>query len=736
MRFRGIGTLAAQAGLFALVLVGAAGAADPSYAPSGGLPVGRLPSSFAAADFNRDGHVDFAVGNHGSDDLTVLLGDGASGFNAAVGSPVAAGDGPSGVVAPDLNADGKTDLAVADSDSNEVRVLIGDGSGGFAPGYSSGVGGSPAGVATANLNSDGIVDLALPVWQENWRIAVLLGNGAGGFAPRPPVAIGVRHGTTRIAFADLNGDGREDLVVANTDSRAVTVRLGDGDGRFGAARTVAAGNSPSALAIADLNRDGRLDLAVGTQATDADRYQPRLAIMLGSGAGGFRRAAGSPRALPGAPSSIQVADLNTDGRLDLAVANSDAERVTALLGDGAGGLRPAIDSPFPVPSPEELAVADLNGDGGLDFAVAGPDGFRVLFRTPSTPAVARGRALTGRPDVVFSTGGLITKLAADGNRVAVKTTAKSSRSCGRIVVWTAPGRKSKSFSTSNPGCGSILCPRGSGCVDELALGDGQVAWISRSGGNNLELMVIVARLSGGAPRRIEDAFNGDGAGGDPKGDWVGQLLGGGALLAYNGWKVVCDAPDEYACDMGEATLTLRNERIVRLSAGRRVVVKRGPGSRPLSAVGGGRMAVDSEGAVTVFARSGARVSTIPTLPGNPPRALALSRTRLAVTRTFTLDLHNPAGGARVKSIPLGAAAGLQLVGVNSRLALLRGPRRLVLVRLSDGKLASLPIPSGRAASIVDARLTEAGLFYGYNVRRPSPSGRIVFQPSARLLARF
>src|SRR5215204_7615269 len=278
-------------------------------------------------------------------------------------------DGPSGVAATDVNADGKTDLVVADERSNDVRVLMGDGAGGFAPGYSRRVGGSPAQVVTVDLNGDGHVDLALPVWQEDWRIAVLLGNGEGGFAPGPPVGIGVRHGTAQIALADLNGDAHRDLVVANGDSVAVSVRLGVGDGRFGVASTVPAGNGPSALAVADLNRDGRLDLAVGTQASDAGNYQPRLSIMLGNGAGGFRRAAGSPMAVPGAPSSLRVGDLNTDGRLDVAVANSDADSVTALLGDGAGRFRPATDSPFPVPSPLELAAADLNGDGGLDFAV-------------------------------------------------------------------------------------------------------------------------------------------------------------------------------------------------------------------------------------------------------------------------------------------------------------------------------------------------------------------------------
>ena len=258
---------------------------------------------------------------------------------------------------------------------------------------------------------------------------------------------------------------------------------------------------------------------------------------------------------------------------------------------------------------------------------------------------------------MFSTRGLITKLAADGNRVAVKTTAQSSRSCGQIIVWTAPGRRTKSFSTSNPGCGSILCPRGSGCVDELALGDGQVAWISRSGGNNLELMVIIARLTGGAPKTIEWAFNGAGAGGDPKGDWVGSSSAAERCwrTTAGGWPATPRTRTRVTRG-GDADPQEREDR--RISAGRRAVVKRGAGSRPLSAVGGGRMAVESEGVITILGPSGARVSTVPALPGNPPRAIALSRTRLAVTRTFWLDLYNPASGAKVKSIPLGPAAAL------------------------------------------------------------------------------
>jgi hypothetical protein len=736
MSLRRFAALIAPAGLVSVLLVGAAGAADPSYAPSGLLPVGRSPVSFAAADVNGDGKRDFAVANQGSDDVTVLLGSG-SGFSAAPGSPVPAGDGPLAVETADLNGDGNADLAVANGASENLTVLLGNGAGGFAaaPGSPIRIGGAPGDLAVADLNGDGKPDLAVPAWQGTWRVAILLGEGTGSFAPGSPVALGARSGTTSIVLADPNHDGRRDLLVASSDSRTVSLRFGDGLGGFGSPRAVAAGNAPTSLAAADLNADGRLDLAVGTQASADGGDQPRLAVMLGDGAGSFRHAAGSPMAVPGSPTSVEVADVNADRRLDVAVANLGADSVTVLIGNGAGRFRPATDSPFPSPPPTELSAADLNADGRVDLAVAGPQGFLVLYRTPSTPAIGRGRTLRGR-QTVYATRGLITKLAADGNRVAVKTTVQSSRSCGRIIVWTAPGRRSKSFSTNNPGCGSILCERGSGCVDELALGDGQVAWISRSGGNTLELMVNAARLSGGGPRRIEHAFNGAGAGGDQKGQWVGQLLGGGSLLAYHAWSVVCDSPDEGACDEGRATLRTTNERIVRISAGRRVVVNRGAGSRGLRAVGGGRMALESGGAITILGRSGARLATVPSPLGDPARAIALSSTRLAITRTFALDLHNPANGAKLRSIALGPAAALTLTGVNSRVALLRGPRRLVLVRLSDGRPVALPLPAGRASTIVDARLTTAGLFYAYNTARGSSRGRIVFEPTARLLARF
>jgi len=317
-------------------------------------------------------------------------------------------------------------------------------------------------------------------------------------------------------------------------------------------------------------------------------------------------------------------------------------------------------------------------------------------------------------------------LAADGNRVAVTTKVK--RACSRrVVVWSAPGRGTATIKPGDLGCSW------DGII-QLAVGDGRVGWIEEGGGNNLEMTVMNARLGGGAAKQIEYETNGDRAGGDPTGDWVGQIFGGGSVLAYNSWSQTCDRPADEQCGDNDPHLHLTGEKLVRIAAGRRLVVVLGPAAYPLTAVGGGRMAIDAAGTVTIRAASGAQLATVPD-PDGSVRAVALSATRLAIERTSTLDLYDPATGAAVKSLSLGSAAALRLADISSRLALLRGTHRLVLIRFSDAKLISFPLRTGAAATLVGARLTEAGLFYAYNTRSALP-GRIVFEPLGKLLARF
>jgi hypothetical protein len=342
--------------------------------------------------------------------------------------------------------------------------------------------------------------------------------------------------------------------------------------------------------------------------------------------------------------------------------------------------------------------------------------------------VSGAAAVTAGPrDAVYSTPSRVTALAADGRRVAV-VTSRTKRACGRIVVWTPPSRRATSFKPGYLGCS------GDG-VSDVALGGGQVAWIEQGGGNDLELTVMVAKLGGGAVRQIDYVVNGDRAGGDPSGGWVGQLLGGGPLLAYNRWTVVCDLPSGSLCGDGQSQDShLANQQLVRIVARRTITVASGASSYRLSAVGGGRMAVEAGGVVTVLAPSGERVATVPAVEGDAPRSIRIDTTSLAVRRTSTLDLYDAQSGTARTSLRLRSDdAGLQVAGVSSKLALLRGRHRLVLVRLQDGAERSLPL---RSKGIVGAELTAAGVFYAYNVPRAARAGRVVFVPTAKLLARF
>ena len=126
-----------------------------------------------------------------------------------------------------------------------------------------------------------------------------------------------------VAVGDFNGDGRPDLAVANGNSNAVSVLLGNGDGTFQPALSFDAGNHPSSVAVGDFNGDGRPDLAVSNFTSK------NVSVLLGNGDGTFQSArtfgAGSY------PHSVAVGDFNGDGRLDLAAANANSNDVSVLL---------------------------------------------------------------------------------------------------------------------------------------------------------------------------------------------------------------------------------------------------------------------------------------------------------------------------------------------------------------------------------------------------------------------
>jgi hypothetical protein len=317
-----------------------------TYSSGGGFPVSIVP-----VDVNGDGKLDLVVFNQtpcyacsGDGLVAVLLGNGDGTFQPAMTydsggvNPPAGDEGPNPMAVVDVNGDGKVDVVVANcapkgstgcGDGNgNIGVLLGNGDGTFQPvvTHTTGFSQGGTGLAVGDLNGDGELDVIVTgsckICQKG-HIAVLLGNGNGTFKPPVHYAL-LEAGTSGIAIADLNSDGKLDVVVGGCCSRLdglVTVMLGNGDGTFGAPRGYGE-PFPDGLALADVNGDGILDILV------ADDAQPTaLGVLEGVGDGTFLAPLNfyvhpSSVYLNTSVFSVAVTDVNRDGKPDVIVGGS------------------------------------------------------------------------------------------------------------------------------------------------------------------------------------------------------------------------------------------------------------------------------------------------------------------------------------------------------------------------------------------------------------------------------
>ncbi len=329
--------------------------------------VGNGPLAVAVADFNGDGRPDIAAVNSNSSSVTSLRNNGARSFTFMGNHSV--GTSPRSIALGDFNQDNKVDVVVANYNSNSVSVLPGNGDATFGPAISTAASGSnpefrsPLGVAVGDFNQDGVPDVATANFLGN-SITLLEGLGNGRFNIGAVSAAG--SGLTSLLGADLDGDGRQDLVATVTADSRVSVLRGTSKGIGGAVLHAAqtnAGATATALGttVADINRDGKPDLLV------ANRAARNMSLLLGDGTGGFTLM--TPVNVGTNPTDLAVADVNRDGNLDVLVSNSATNNLSILVGDGNGGFT-ASTHPS-VGSPKGIVTLDLNGDGALDLAVAG-----------------------------------------------------------------------------------------------------------------------------------------------------------------------------------------------------------------------------------------------------------------------------------------------------------------------------------------------------------------------------
>jgi hypothetical protein len=263
-----------------------------------------------------------------------------------------------GAYAGDINNDGYSDLSVVNEITNDIRLFLNDGQGGYLDFeiFNLPNGDTPSPSEGADFNADGVIDLAIANTQ-NTQVSILMGDGIAGYEPEVSYTADLR--VRGIGILDADGDGDDDIVTANRSGNNMSLLLNDGTGVFEAPINFeTGGNNETSLAVADVNGDGIMDAFIGGY-TSQD-----IAIMLGDGNGGFTF---SDRVdVSGNPWMITTGDVNGDGFADVVSANSNGNTASVIFGDGMGNMSQEIvySSPgFPL----AIDLGDIDGDGDLDM---------------------------------------------------------------------------------------------------------------------------------------------------------------------------------------------------------------------------------------------------------------------------------------------------------------------------------------------------------------------------------
>ena len=335
-----------------------------TFAPSVSYAIsGTFGYDVKTDDFNGDGILDIAANNGAN--LAILLGNGNGTFKGAVNTATGAALSYDLEIG-DINNDGVSDIMVPDSNSGSTtgRVLIGNGDGSFkAMNFDHGM-------QTAyrsylgDVNGDGKLDImtvGLPAG--TLKVSIALGNGNGTFRAATTVAPGVAS-TDSMALSDFDRDGKLDYAIGDFNTGTVAVHYGNGNGTFRSpVNLTAGGGSAGRVDYADLNNDGYDDLI------SHDTSNQKTHVFLNNGNGTFK-AETSYAAFT--PVSGTATDFNKDGYLDIVSGDGAASAMNVMMNNGDGTFRSNVSFATSGGAGNDASAGDFNGDGVVDVVVSTP----------------------------------------------------------------------------------------------------------------------------------------------------------------------------------------------------------------------------------------------------------------------------------------------------------------------------------------------------------------------------
>jgi hypothetical protein len=369
---------------------------QPLFVAAPDVPVGPGSGQILLADLNEDGKVDLVARHLLQRQVSIFLGDGKGNFAAGPAPRLTLPYQPGTIALADMNGDRHADLIVTSSQRDELDILSGDGLGNFTRVARAPFGAGPSanfytrGLFVADIDEDGRPDAIITNGRDS-TFSVLFTLPGGAFADPRVVHREANQALERQIFAagDINGDGHVDVVMATlTDDPArpgrVAFYMGDGKGEFRlAAKTLSVPSSPHFVTLADVNADGRPDLLISHSGS------PLISVLLNGGGLDFEAAPGSPFNAGAETFDLDVADVNSDGAADLIGATGPTVRV--WLGDRSGRFAGAAGSSFRTsPGAYHLAVRDINGDGSPDIVTPSFEGSVatvLLSRRSSVPSI-------------------------------------------------------------------------------------------------------------------------------------------------------------------------------------------------------------------------------------------------------------------------------------------------------------------------------------------------------------